>query len=289
MKCRKIQEQEKAHLQLFKKKKVQKLKEKGITLIALVVTIIILLILAGVTLNMALSGDGLFSKAKLAVNKYNVASEQEVLQQQIIEYQMDNSVAKIGEKLSNNSTDNPSWTIIKLRNENKQYGTNYNYVKEGTEIEGYGTTKYNWVINYENGEVTQLDDYIKVSSGEGVSVTENLELNINPKSMANLDTLGSGVTFVNGKDSSSSGEYLKDSYIEFDGIDDYLRLDGVKVDNNGGITFEIFGKNDDDVDVFALNKTLFEGEEIALLGTSFRSHIYKGKFSCSFGNKNVRW
>ena len=238
---------------------------------------------------MALSGDGLFSKAKLAVNKYNVASEQEVLQQQIIEYQMDNTITKIGEKLSNNSTANPSWTIIKLRNENKQYGTNYNYVKEGTEIEGYGTTKYNWVINYENGEVIQLDDYIKVSSGEGVSVTENLELNINPKSMANLDTLGSGVTFVNGKDSSSSGEYLKDSYIEFDGIDDYLRIDGVKVDNDGGITFEIFGKKKDSGEVFPLNKTLFEGDKITLERTSFRSHFYEKCFSCCLGFGDARW
>ncbi len=289
MKCKKIQERKKINLKLQNKEKVQKLKEKGITLIALVVTIIILLILAGVTLNMALSGDGLFSKAKLAANKYNVASEQEVLQQQIIEYQMDNSVAKIGEKLSNNSTDNPSWTIIKLRNENKQYGTNYNYVKEGTEIEGYGTTKYNWVINYENGEAIQLDDYIKVSSGEGVSVTENLELNINPKSMANLDTLGSGVTFVNGQDSSSSGEFLKGSYIEFDGKDDYLRLDGVKVDNNGGITFEIFGKKNDNKQVFSLNKTLFEEDKIALRGTTFRSHFNQNCFSCCLGNGKARW
>ena len=59
------------------KKTVKKLKEKGITLIALVVTIIILLILAGVTLNMAMSGDGLFSKARNAVEKYKKAQEDE--------------------------------------------------------------------------------------------------------------------------------------------------------------------------------------------------------------------
>ena len=43
MKCKEIQEQEKFNLQLKNKKK-QELKEKGITLIALVVTVIILLI-----------------------------------------------------------------------------------------------------------------------------------------------------------------------------------------------------------------------------------------------------
>ena len=52
-------------------------KQRGITLIALVVTIIILLILAGVTLNMALSGDGLFSRARNATDKYKKAQEDE--------------------------------------------------------------------------------------------------------------------------------------------------------------------------------------------------------------------
>ena len=66
MKGKKIQKEN--ILQLYKKK--QNLKEKGITLIALVVTIIILLILAGVTLNMALSRDGLFSRARNATDKY---------------------------------------------------------------------------------------------------------------------------------------------------------------------------------------------------------------------------
>ena len=63
----------KCSLRLQKKK----LKEKGITLIALVVTIIILLILAGVTLNMAMNGDGLFSRARNAAEKYKKAQEDE--------------------------------------------------------------------------------------------------------------------------------------------------------------------------------------------------------------------
>ena len=67
--------QEKDDLQSQNKK--TKLKEKGITLIALVVTIIILLILVGVTLNMTMSGDGLFSKAKNAVERYKKAQEDE--------------------------------------------------------------------------------------------------------------------------------------------------------------------------------------------------------------------
>ena len=59
---------------IIKKKSLQ---EKGITLIALVVTIIILLILAGVTLNIALSDNGLFSKAKKAADDYKKAQNEE--------------------------------------------------------------------------------------------------------------------------------------------------------------------------------------------------------------------
>ena len=59
------------------------MKEKGITLIALVVTIIILLILAGVTLNIALSDGGLFNKTQEAAEKYKQAQsdEQEMVRQ----------------------------------------------------------------------------------------------------------------------------------------------------------------------------------------------------------------
>ena len=68
------------NLKLKKIAKKQKLQERGITLIALVVTIIILLILAGVTLNIALSENGLFSKAKKAADDYNEKSIEEKLE-----------------------------------------------------------------------------------------------------------------------------------------------------------------------------------------------------------------
>ena len=77
----------------LKYKKITKkknLQEKGITLIALVVTIIILLILAGVTLNIALSDNGLFSKAKKAADDYNQKSIEEELQILFAEKQLDN-------------------------------------------------------------------------------------------------------------------------------------------------------------------------------------------------------
>ena len=51
--------------------------DKGITLIALVVTIIVLLILAGATISTTIKGGGLFEKAKSSVSKYNSAAYEE--------------------------------------------------------------------------------------------------------------------------------------------------------------------------------------------------------------------
>ena len=55
--------------------------QSGITMIALIITIIILLILAGVTINMATSGSGIFGRAKNAANIYreSVAEENTAL------------------------------------------------------------------------------------------------------------------------------------------------------------------------------------------------------------------
>jgi predicted PurR-regulated permease PerM len=51
-------------------------KAKGITLVALVISIIVMLILAGVTISLALNG-GLIDKAKQAIDKYNEAAREE--------------------------------------------------------------------------------------------------------------------------------------------------------------------------------------------------------------------
>ena len=63
-------------------KKQKRRKEKGITLVALVVTIIVLIILAGVTLNIVLDNDGIINKTQEATEEYKNAQrgEQELLE-----------------------------------------------------------------------------------------------------------------------------------------------------------------------------------------------------------------
>lgn len=45
-------------------------KENGITLVALVVTIVVLIIIAGVTLSLTIGNGGIMKRAKTAVNDY---------------------------------------------------------------------------------------------------------------------------------------------------------------------------------------------------------------------------
>ena len=285
MKCKEIQKQGKVNLQLKNKKKVQKLKEKGITLIALVVTIIILLILAGVTLNMALSGDGLFSKAKLAVNKYDVASEEEVLQQQIIEYQMDNSIEKIGEKLSDkvSGVTDSDWKVIQLNNSDKNYGTNYYYVPKGKEIANYGKTKYNWVMNYETGEVINIEEYTVLDGNAGMSVKTNIALNINPINLNDKTSWGENVTFVYGKEENSENSGVHGAELKFDGKDDYLKVENVEIKEGGGFTFEFYGRGYGDI-IFPIEKLEFDGKGIPCSWEAFRTNVQKDTVWCNIGN-----
>ena len=62
-------------MDIFKKKALKN--PNGITLIALVITIIVLLILAGVTINLAVNNQGIFNKAKTATRAFKNASENE--------------------------------------------------------------------------------------------------------------------------------------------------------------------------------------------------------------------
>lgn len=51
--------------------------QKGITLVALVITIIVLIILAGVSIALVLGDDGIITKAKAGAANYQVAANEE--------------------------------------------------------------------------------------------------------------------------------------------------------------------------------------------------------------------
>ena len=83
-----VNENQMSKNELSKKRSLQ---EKGITLIALVVTIIILLILAGVTISQITGNEGLFQRTKQATEQYEKESLREEMRLAILDKQIENS------------------------------------------------------------------------------------------------------------------------------------------------------------------------------------------------------
>ena len=124
--------------------------ENAITLVALVVTIIILLILAGVTLGIATNGTGLFEKAKLATNEYNNKAQQEEIElaksKNILDNYINNSRGEIvPELLWTNSNLNSSFdnqTISLDLSKYKYIITVTNSTSEGMNDDNYPCNAY---------------------------------------------------------------------------------------------------------------------------------------------------
>ena len=91
----------------------------AITLIALIITIIVLLILAGITLNMVIGKNGIFSKANTASEQTKIANAKEIIKTAVLE----NEVYKnTGDE--NGKSDKQLQEEIKKKLENEGYTVN---------------------------------------------------------------------------------------------------------------------------------------------------------------------
>ena len=122
-------------------------KENGITLIALILTIIILIILAGISIN-SLVNKGLFTKAKLASEEYKNAQENEKMQiskysnnideyidgtrylqvEQIEAYKASSTTQQETLSLGTNNITNFDYILLTAKNPNDRNGILTNYV-----------------------------------------------------------------------------------------------------------------------------------------------------------------
>lgn len=97
-------------------KKILKTKEnKAITLIALVITIVVLIILAGVLINISLGNNGLFNKAKTAKEMYTNAQNYEDTEIEKITNSIDSYTSYVANgtvKAEDVGYTNPNWAGI---------------------------------------------------------------------------------------------------------------------------------------------------------------------------------
>ena len=154
--------------------KIQKIKtnySRGITLIALVITIIVLLILAGVTIS-ALSGDnGILTNATKAKEETEIENEKEQIK-----------IATSSSKIENNGEDiteeNMKDCLI------KKQGNNANVLDEGENLRiEFNDTGRQYIVNKKTGAIVEDSDMVP---SEGIAVGEKAEKNttINGKAVA---------------------------------------------------------------------------------------------------------
>ena len=157
--------------------------EKAITLIALVVTIVILLILAGVTITMTLGQNGLFTRAREGAAAYNESEVRDDLSMLITQYTWDKASEKTDKSLGDYLKDNGA-TSVKAN-------------ADGTtlEVEYKG---YVFTVNKDSGEITSVSKAGPRPQVSGVKVTE--------------DSAGQGNNVEQGKIAADSGKKL---YITF--------------------------------------------------------------------------
>lgn len=130
-------------------------KEKGITLIALIITIIIMLILAGVVITLTIGENGLFKTAKYAAKNYTNAEAKELADL--------NNITNIVDQAINDETEKSAQTNPTLVSQitAKDYGKtiNYSVTINETELSDWkvfyndGTNVYIMLSNYLNNSL----------------------------------------------------------------------------------------------------------------------------------------
>ena len=107
---------------------IDSLNKKGITLISLIITIIIMLILAGVVLTLTIGENGIFSTAKYAAKKWNNSVEKE-------NAELDELYAYInGETLPENTKDTVAGTLVAVPDSWKTSTPAYVRTSDGKEV-----------------------------------------------------------------------------------------------------------------------------------------------------------
>ena len=116
-------------------------KNKGITLVALVVTIVVLLILAGVSINLVLGDNGIIAKAKEAQRKSAEASQNDLIGMNELAQQLEE---KINGSTGNGGKTEPE-TVPYLPSDDFHYDTSTS-IDTGLVIKDANGNEYVWVV-----------------------------------------------------------------------------------------------------------------------------------------------
>ena len=117
--------------------------ESGITLIALVVTIVVLLILAGITISLVFSENGIIAKAREAAEKTNQAAINEQAHMNELAEYLENALNEMGE--NGEEPNPPKPTLPSDGSYSEEKGVNTPNLGEGMTAIKWDKTKNDWV------------------------------------------------------------------------------------------------------------------------------------------------
>ena len=120
-------------------------KNKGITLVALVVTIVVLLILAGVSINLVLGNNGIIAKAKEAQRKSAEASQNDLIGMNELAQQLEGKLNGSNGSGSENGGKTEPETVPYLPSDDFHYDTSTS-VDTGLVIQDASGNEYVWVV-----------------------------------------------------------------------------------------------------------------------------------------------
>ena len=154
--------------------------EKGITLVALVVTIIILIILAGVSINLLVGQDGLISRAKLAKEQYENAAQDEQNKLNELYERLAGNWSE-GEEEENNqlpvlTADTEAGTIVKLPDEWATETARYISTSTGLEVTSVTKVASVYAVSIGGGECVPVPYgfyYVGGDLSNGVIISDN--------------------------------------------------------------------------------------------------------------------
>ncbi len=147
--------------------------KKGITLISLVITIILLIILAGIGINLSLGENGLFNKAKYAKNKYLNAQRQE-------EEGLNELYEKLGllGELPENTKETEAGKIVRMPNTWETILPTYVSDKDGSEVVQSKKVASVYAVSAGNGNTIPVPlgfYYVGGTIESGVVISDNKE------------------------------------------------------------------------------------------------------------------
>ena len=207
--------------------------ESGITLIALVITIIILLILAGITINFTVGDTGLFSKVKISREKYVESSATEEVNMAIYSLRIDESTTSLTneekrkileeelKKYDSNSTVSISETGFKANHRGYNYTISDQYsvevVKTSDAEDSYNGIIYNSYVEYDVGytDIYTGTDYTK-NTGWRLLTELDDETENSGTYTGNIEIISTGIP---------AGLYYKYNYIKITGYNEWAGTD----------------------------------------------------------------